>query len=319
MMICSYERFLAHHRWCPTLPFSVIVQMCCYGTPIAWPIKHMTLFLRNIFGYRTGGWKFRAYFSCTTMHAARVVFYLVPSGLGNNPAWQSCYHRQVDISGATDTEFTIPFPFNTIIEGFTTTETSWALYMSILSFSQPVSTATTPIYLMLYMSSAEDVEYFVPRDVAYTFTPLSFPRKDFSTPFEPLHASMRAYRQEKIVMGNPIRSMKDLFHILWPQTTTSGASVQLIVPWTYAAANTINGMNLFNLLFLFCRGSLRVKTTQKVTNPLALFVTTETGHFWQEQIWAVQRSQWWTWKYHIIAPKRLWQWGGHIWMIPFPV
>jgi len=195
-----------------------------------------------------------------------VVFYVTQTTAGTtNIVWQNTYHKVVQISGATDVEFTVPYMAQGVLAN--SDDSSYSLWCTVLSFSQPVSTATTPIYMMVYKAAAEDVKFYQPQDLIATFTPESFPRKDFKKSFEPLHPSMRGYCQENICCGEEILSIRDLMHIMWPQTPlTTNAQTHSVVKWTYDASNVVNGINLYNMFYLFWRGSTNVKLVAGTSN-----------------------------------------------------
>jgi len=195
-----------------------------------------------------------------------------------NIVWQNSYHKIVQVSGATDVEFTIPYMDQYIIAD--SASSSYSLWCTVLSFSQPVSTATTPIYMMVYKAGAEDVKHYQPQDLVTTFTPESFPRKDFKKPFEPLHPSMRGYCQENICCGEEILSVRDLMHIMWPQTPlTTNAETYSVVKWTYDASNVVNGINLYNMFYLFWRGSTNVKLINGTNNVIGVLTMRDNSGF----------------------------------------
>jgi len=234
-------------------------------------------FISNMFRWRSGGYKFKIYFSCSLMHSARIVLWLgVTTGSGSSGNWQNCYHKFIEVSGTTEASFFVPYPYGAIVQATTTAaSTGFSIYAQVVSWSQPVSTATTPIYMIIYKSAAEDVKYYAPISVEYTFTPESFPRKDFSIPFEPFNPSFTAYAHKGVVCGEEILTLRDMCHIMWAQQpATAGASINPSPVWTYGVSNVVlSGPPLFELMFLFKRGSYRLKViTQDGTRNVACMI-----------------------------------------------
>jgi len=248
--------------------------------------------LMNLFQYHSGGIKVKVYFSCSVMHSARVVFYW---GFNlTQSAWQDCYHRIVDVSGTTEVDMFLPYSeMNVLMDR---SNRNWALCCSVLSFSQPVAASTSPIYMLVYQSAAEDRKYYQPLDRNYTFTPTSkkvggdfefktqshaFPRRAFREPFQSLHASMSGYEQNNIVCGEEIKSIADLMHVMWARVpvTSSNTLLYPLVPWTYGSSNVVNGVDLLNLLFLFGRGSMRLKFVTKNATPNGVMIMETTDNW----------------------------------------
>lgn len=118
------------------------------------------------------------------------------------------------------------------------------------------------------------------KNLVIRFEPTSCPRKDFERVFEPIHPSFKGYKQEGIVIGEEIISWADWAHIMWPQLAITGATGNVIpIPqWVYGSPNTVNGLAMLNLFFLFYRGGQRVKIIDKdPSTPKCMFLTDGSG------------------------------------------
>jgi hypothetical protein len=249
--------------------------------------------LQKMHSFHSGGYKHKIYFSCTSMQSMRVVFYYAPAAAAaTGTIWQYCYHEIVEVSGSTVYETTTAYPNVNIMA--TTNDSTFALWCCVLNFSQPIAGATSPIYAIVYEAAAEDRQYSGLLDQCYNFTPASYefethfcPREDFKRPFHPLHESMSLYRHKGVVCGEMIENILDAMHVMWPgiKKQTGSGSEYFLPPWVYASSNTINGVPMFNLFYLFCRGSLRVKifdqtTATNNTNSIGLFLRTSAGNYY---------------------------------------
>jgi hypothetical protein len=195
--------------------------------------------------------------------------------------YQDCYYQVVNVSGTTTVEFTVPYLDNDYVRA--NSETTWTLWFDVLSISYPSNAGNAPIYMIMYRSASEDVQYYQPSDVTYTFTPQEFssscqPRIDFKRPFPMLHPGMSGYKTRGVVMGEEMRDMRDVIRVLQGGTSTAGINSADPMPlYTYGAANTITGLPLWCHLFRFWRGSCRVKFVVKNGSPTFMCCIDNSG------------------------------------------
>jgi len=87
----------------------------------------------QMFRYHSGGYKFKYYFSCSSMHTLRVVFYIAAASASTSlQVWQNSYRRIVEVSGSTPVEFTVPY-FNKEMVCINN-ENNWAVWCAVLAF-----------------------------------------------------------------------------------------------------------------------------------------------------------------------------------------
>ena len=224
--------------------------------------------LSNLFNFRSGGYKFKFYFSCSTLHVARFVFYLAPSGSTTNGSeWQRCHYKIVDVVGPTETEIFVAYPEQSYTNQ--TNENNWALFGQCLQYSAPLGTAT-PIIMATYSAASEDVQYWGYLDKTLTFTPNSCPRKDFKKKFEPLHPGMELYTTTGMNSDSftDMRQLMKLKYFITQKANGTALTIGQPSPITYGASNTVNGLVLLIQFYLFWRGSRVLKLGTKDTNPI---------------------------------------------------
>jgi len=222
------------------------------------------------------------------MHACRVIFY-VNSVEGK---WQDCYHKVVDILGDTEVDMTLPYTSSVLVRtnpnDTSVDDPSMYLWMRVVSYSQPQTAVNTPIYFNVYLSAASDFKVYMPLDkiVAVTgmptqlasealeYEPHSNPRVDFSKSFDPIHPSIQGFEHEGLVMGERIRSYRDLVHRYCPIRSFDPLADTNIYegggnfgPYGYL------GLEMYGLIFQFWRGSIRFKLLQFNNNLNSVSVT----------------------------------------------
>jgi len=214
-----------------------------------------------MFQWHRGGTKYAFLFSCSASHSAKVVFYLaVPNSVATAAqTWQSCYHKEVHVTGHTIVEFTVPYMGENYL---TPNQEHLSLYMTVVSFSQPVSTSTAPIYVIGLKAGAEDRKYAYPSSGSYTFTPQYNPRKEFLKPFPTFAEGMYAFENTGVVT-EVVEDIRDIFHMMTPQNAQTTGIINPLPPWTFGSSNRVLGINLWMVFFKFYRGSIRVKGVTK--------------------------------------------------------
>jgi len=214
--------------------------------------------LSSMFKYRSGGNKFKFYFSCSTQHSARFVIYIAPyTNLNGATAFQFCHHQIVDVIGPTDHEVFVPQMLKSYSEDRNNEEEVWGIFLQCVSFSAPLGTAS-PIFVTMYYSAAEDVQYASPIDYTMTFTAESNPRAEFKHPFAPLHADMTMFTQVGVLPDtyNDIRQLMKTKYAL-AKVANNGI---IVYPSQYAVgSNVLEGLMVWNSMYLFRRGSICFK------------------------------------------------------------
>jgi hypothetical protein len=237
-------------------------------------------FLSNIFKYRSGGYKFKVYWSCTTQHAMRVVFYLAPETAGTSGEWEKCWHQTVDVTGPGDHEVFVADPTQGFARNMNDSGIdSWCLWMQPISFSSPLGYAT-PIKWAVYQAAAEDVLYYMPRDVAVTFHPESNPREEFKKEFPPLHPGMKLYAPSGVLPStySDIRELMKTKYCLATKAQTTALTMEFPTQYVSDADNVVWGLDMLNLLYLFRRGSVVVKAgTKDVTPGMTMMMTDQNS------------------------------------------
>jgi len=123
----------------------------------------------------------------------------------------------------------------------------------------------------VYKAGGSDFRFGVLMDNAFTCTSRNLddfhcqsnPRVDFNKDFEPIHPSCTGYLTSNLVMGEEIKTLREILHRYHPyfQTIASGSAP---VYYTQARTSTtiFNGIEYWGLLFRFWRGSIRFKFIQ---------------------------------------------------------
>lgn len=229
--------------------------------------------LSSMFTYRTGGYKVKIYVSCTTLHSARMAFYLgrTTGMTTTGKEYNYCESRVVDINGPMDIEFFLPDVSQFYAKP--TDDSSWSLWFNTLSYSAPLA-AATPIILNVYSSAAEDVAYYLPKEAAVTFTPNSNPRKDFKKHFEPLHEGATFYKPEG-VFADTYTSIYELMKTrtcYGSKSNNSAWSTPMPLKPVYGSSNTFFGLDMYLLFYNFWRGSIEFKFAAYDTNTNAMYL-----------------------------------------------
>jgi len=223
--------------------------------------------------YYSGSYKIKLYITASNMHAARVCFFLNTTPT----AWQSCYHRIVDIQGDTEVEITLPYWDSTIQTK--TMNTPMQLYMRLLAYSQPQETVTTPIYVNTYIAMASDFRISGPVNNLLSLDPLptlvmdehgeesfiveSNPRLDFQQDFQPLHESMTGYEQTNLVVGEKILNYRDFVHRYVPLRQIDNTSNAAYEGRGNLGIGMYTGLELYGLIYRFNRGSIRCTCAER--------------------------------------------------------
>jgi len=212
-------------------------------------------FVTRNFQFCSGSYKFKTYITASTMHSVKLVFYLATDALQD---YQSCYFRQVDVQGDTEFEFTLPYcPYYAARDTLTET-TYYSVYVKILAWSQPIPTASTPIYINVYKAAASDFRVAGLMDMQ--FVPTSNPRQDFAKTFLPFHPSMTGYVPDNIIYPETYTTVREIVHRTYPYYSQLGGNTFKL--WQ-SGSSTVVGKELWGLIYMFRRGSLRFKALQR--------------------------------------------------------
>jgi hypothetical protein len=228
-------------------------------------------FITRLFLFTSGSIKIKGYITASLMHSVRLAFFLARSTAAD---WQSSYHQIIDVQGDTEFEFTIPYLGLNPLQ-FQDGADFWNVYVSVISFSQPVPGTSAPIYLSIYKAGASDMKFTYQRDVQFTMT--SNPREDFAKVFQPFHDSMVGYEPDNIMYPEHVTNLRDLVHRMTPKNTVTTTGWHH--PFQYIGnvgtpgndlgmGSNVNGVELLGLIFAYWRGSMRVQLIRNTTTPL---------------------------------------------------
>jgi len=213
-------------------------------------------FVSRNFQFCSGSYKFRTYITASTMHSVKLVFYLATD---SSQDWQSCYYRMIDVQGDTEFDFTLPYCPYFVARDQLVETTYYSVYVKILAWSQPVPTASTPIYINVYKAAASDFRVGGLMDMQ--FVPTSNPRQDFAQTFLPFHPSMTGYVPDNIVYPETYTSVREIVHRMYPYYQIAGNTG--FKCWQ-GLSSTIIGKELWGMIYMFRRGSIRVKAMKRV-------------------------------------------------------
>jgi len=227
------------------------------------PYNFFDNFLSSMFKYRVGGHKRKVYFSCTTQHSGRFVFFLSPSSnLNGVTTYQFCHHQIVDVIGPGEHEIFFPQMTQAFAQDNDSNPEVWKLFVQCISYSAPLGYAT-PFVLVVYASAAEDVQYSCLKDRSVTFTSESSPRQEFKRPFPPLHEGMKMTAQQG-VLPDTYDDIRQIMKTKFCQVQLTSGTSQVTYPQpAVTGSNRVEGLSVLNLLYLFWRGSIVFKTASK--------------------------------------------------------
>jgi len=215
----------------------------------------------NQFLYVSGSFKYKFYITAGLFQAIRLVFYLAPDSI-EAVEWESCYHKIVDVQGDTEVSFKVPYMNEYVMDSTIKPTTTPAVWCKVLSWSTPNPTVSAPIYIAVYKAGCSDMKFGCPLEkITYL---QSNPRNDFALDFEFLHQHMTEYQHEGIVIGEEIKSVRDIIHRLVPYYNVSKLSI--IEPYDFNGNATPSfhmGLEMWGDLFKFYRGSIRVAVLGK--------------------------------------------------------
>jgi len=221
-------------------------------------------FVARNFRYISGSYKFKAYITASQMHSVRVVFFL--SILGTSD-WQDCYHRVVDIQGDTEAEFTMPYCNTEVVREINSETVYFKIWVKILAWSQPTPAVSNPIWMNVYKSGASDFRVGGMKEQEFTTT--SNPRQDFAQVFEPMHPSVVGYVPDNIVYPEEFTSIRDIVHRDTPYVAVTNNKTPVYQCQGVSATKYI-GLELWGLIYMFHRGSVRTRYLRKNTTVAAL-------------------------------------------------
>jgi hypothetical protein len=255
---------------CGTPVLSNIITFSPGGTPIvvAFPdfipfrrfgtYGDFTDWIASNFVYVSGSRKVKIYIRASQFHSARFVFYLADS---ETRGWQNCYHRIIDVQGDTEVEFTLPYSSSQIATKSVVSDPDrFVLYAYPLSWSQPDLAVTAPIYMNVYTSASDDIEFRLLQDVMFQTN--SCPRNDFSKSFPPFHDSITSYGTTGLICGEKYTSVREVIHkysAVCDVMTYTGGIVAVYNGTGNIAKNVYNGVEMLGLVYCFHRGGRRFK------------------------------------------------------------
>jgi len=224
----------------------------------------------------SGGIKYRLYFEATLFQNVEIIIFLANSSTANPfDGW----HKKVQITGACDVAFTVPFPYPYVAMPKKQTDDTFQLYVQVLSWSQSSTTASTPITCLVYKAAASDMKFFGYRNVTWTATCTSKweatattttgnPRLDFREDFESIVPGAVGYDHQGFIFGEELRSIRDIVHAWLPIQPLSFDNLGFdILTWYTGPTTPFNGPEVFNPFFRFWRGSVGFQIEQY--NPAA--------------------------------------------------
>lgn len=227
-------------------------------------------FIANNFDAWSGSIKVKMYFTCPIMNNAKIVFYISDDP---DADWMQVYHREVDITGDTEVELTLPYPHSTYVRN-TASATTWKLFYRVLAWSQSDSTLDNPIYMNTYRAAADDVRFYGHIERQYVFSTESNPRSDFAKPFQPIHESIITYIPQNVVYGEEYTNIREMLHKYLPYQSIAGNSFRQVYDYTPVGTDGYTlGIEMLCTLHAFWSGSIRHKYTRKDNAMAALILT----------------------------------------------
>jgi len=242
-----------------TSPFILAPCPFLNGNAAQFPDGNYADWLSTFFKFVSGSRKVKIYVTASQFHSVRLVLYLTDEIATAD--WMNCYHRILDIQGDTETEFTLPYASSKVVELNYTTG-YFNLVALVLSWSQPDATLATPIYLNVYTSAADDIQYGA---MIETFFTESNPRNDFSRAFEPFHESIRSYTTENFVFGEKYTTIREMIHKYLPVSNIAlsmygGTGEYPVFAGTgNVGAGNYAAVELLGRIFMYWRGTMRYK------------------------------------------------------------
>jgi len=230
-------------------------------------------YVTHMFTHYSGSYKFKAYIFASQMHSVRLAFYVAPTLTSN---WDDIYHSVVDVHGDTSYEVTVPFVASAF--NYDTSEVpKLSLFVRVLSYSQPVPAASTPIYIALFKAGGSDFKVAGLANVEFTTTPQSSPRADFAKDFEPLHEGMLGYDPGNVADYDRTTSFREIMNKVQP-VRFRDAGEHSIIPRTGDSAGnkvfqgSLCAMNLYSYYRGAVQASLFVRTPVSWDEPITTMV-----------------------------------------------
>lgn len=217
-------------------------------------------FVSKSFNYWSGSYKYKLYFTASKMQAAKFVVFISDSSVFTD--WQGCYHSVVDVQGDTEFDFTVPYLRHNVVSA-TAATSNFAVWIKVLSWSQPDPALNTPISIAVYKACGSD--FRVGSQLETELIVQSNPRADFKANFAPFHPSMTGYSTSGIVLGEEFRSLREVVHRDTPLITVTTGSTRV---WndTYVALDVKAGPEFWGAMYRFRRGTIRFKVVNKIAN-----------------------------------------------------
>jgi len=257
------------------------------------PYTYVDFVVRN-FRFCSGSYKFKCYITASMMHSVRLAFYIATVVSD----WQDCYHKLVDVQGDTEVEFTLPYCPGDVIRETDTETVYWQVFVNVVSFSQPTPGVSNPIYINVYKAAASDFKVGcmvetsfipslsgapagfmapVPHDIVETH---SNPRKDFSKVFEPFHPSMVGYSPDNIIYPEEYTTVRECVHRQHPYgVAVTNVPIPIWQTSTFASSGFQLGKEIWGLLYMYWRGSIRVQYLRRSDNHIPMTASFQAGMF----------------------------------------
>jgi len=186
---------------------------------------------------------------------------------------ENCYHRVIDVQPDTQVMFTIPYA-SKLLAATRTVGGEFGIYCTILSWSQPVATATTPLYFNVYKAGASDFRFGAMRDLEFDVQ--SNPREIFAQDFESFHPSMTGYCPGDMIYGEEYTSVREMIHRYTAYGTVANAS-QPVYDFSRTTGAHKFGIELLGFFYRFYRGGIRFKLFQQSTAaPACMFAALDS-------------------------------------------
>lgn len=220
-------------------------------------------FINNLFQRKCGSYKIRIYICASQFHAVRGVLKLSDDIDGN---YTNCYHQYVDVEGATEVEYTIPYTEQKFVAG-NTLPSNFKLYWETQSWSQPTEGVDLPIWFNVYVSAAPDMRWYGLKEVGFVRTE-SCPREDFSHDFPSFHPSFKDFTHKGLVFGEEYSTLREVLHKYQPYFNLSGglSFTQQTYPSDGYNIGHYIGLEMIGMLFRFWRGGINIALLRRNFN-----------------------------------------------------
>lgn len=217
------------------------------------------------FRYASGTLKFKMYINASAFHSIKLIFWLSDEQVVSADNYVNCYHKVVDVQGFTETEIAIPYLSPNVIDSHGAMNRDFTLYVVPIQWATLNPLIDNAIDINIYKAGASDFRFGGLRERRYTFQ--SNPRADFQKEFPYLQESMKEYLQDRLVLGDEYKSVREILHRYQPESLYSSSTD--IPPWQ-SNGGSVYGYKFWGSLYAFWRGSLRFKLVSKDTETIKM-------------------------------------------------